>query len=71
MTDQWVPLLLAQADPGRTDFFRRWADSMRRTPRYSGLVLVSVVLFLVAAFLLLRWLAARSRSGARAPVNTN
>ena len=48
--------LLAQAGGERTDFFRRWGESMRRY-RGSGLTLLVVVLLLVVTYLGLRWLS--------------
>jgi hypothetical protein len=55
---------VAQMEPDRTDFFRRWARSMREG-RGSGILFVIVVALLVGAFLLLRWLTTRSGAAGR------
>jgi len=66
MMDGWMGLLLAQADADRTDFFRRWAESMRKFPRHTGIVLVSLIVLLVGVFFVLRRVASRSPARGRA-----
>ena len=66
MTPPLPLLILAQADGERSDFFRRWAQSMRDSSG-SAVLFVGVVLMLVGAFFFLRWLAGRHDTGRGRP----